>query len=274
MKDIVENRQRIPLQRKLRIARLALKENGALWCTFLLAYYASSTIAHRAFEAMDHLRRKRGIPGLNSRTLNKEIWEAWNWSAGGEEWSKSPEWKQSLTRCVLEQEIPDRSRVLEIGPGGGRWTEPLLQRASEYVGVDISAVCVEHCRTRFAGNPNARFVLGSGNDLAAVAAGSIDTIWSHDVFVHINSAEAERYVTEFRRVLRPGGIGVIHHGGVGGASGGWRRNLTGRAFADILARNQLRVRRSLTHWTDGNTVHRLDYDDLITVFVNTAGDSA
>ena len=270
MKDIVENRQRIPIGRKLRIARLALKENGGVWCAFLLVYYMSSTIAHAAFGAMDRMRRRKGIPGLNSRDLNKEIWESWNWDAGGEEWSKSPEWKQSLTRCILEQEVPDRCRVLEIGPGGGRWTEPLLSRASEYLGVDISAKCVEHCRARFAANPNARFAVGSGNDLAPVATGSIDTIWSHDVFVHINAAEVERYAAEFRRVLRPGGIGVIHHGGVGGASGGWRSNLTSGAFERILAKNHLRICRSLTHWTDGDTVHRLDYDDLITVFENPA----
>ncbi len=268
MKDIVENRRRISLGRKLRIAHIALRENGVLWCTFLLVYYASSAIAHRAFGVMDRMRHKRGIPGLNSRELNREIWNAWNWSAGGEEWSKSAEWKESLSRCILEQEVPDHCRVLEIGPGGGRWTESLLRLASEYTGVDISAACVEHCRVRFANNPNARFILGSGNDLAAVTTGSVDTIWSHDVFVHINAAEVERYAAEFRRVLRPGGIGIIHHGGVGGASGGWRSNLTNDAFTQILARNHLRVRRSLTHWTDGDTVHRLDYDDLMTVFEN------
>jgi SAM-dependent methyltransferase len=270
MKDIVENRQRITFGRKLRLARLALQENGVLWCAFLLTYYVSSTIAHRAFGVMDRMRRKRGIPGLNSRNLNKEIWEAWNWNAAGEEWSKSPEWKQSLIRCILEQEVPHRSNVLEIGPGGGRWTEPLLRRASQYVGVDISATCIEHCRARFSENAHARFVVGSGHDLAPVAAASVDVIWSHDVFVHINAAEVERYVAEFRRVLRPGGVGVIHHGGVGGAAGGWRSNLMHDDFVRILASHGLRILRSLTHWTDGNTVHRLDYDDLITVFQSPA----
>jgi SAM-dependent methyltransferase len=268
MKDIVENRQRLSIGRKLRIAWLALKENGVLWCATQFVNSLPSTIAHAAFGAMDRMRIRKGIPGLNSRQLNREIWQSWNWSAGGEEWSKSAEWKQSLIRCILERVVPPGSRVLEIGPGGGRWTEPLLGRASQYLGVDISATCVEHCRARFAGSPNAQFVVGSGNDLAPVATGSIDTVWSHDVFVHINAAEVERYVAEFRRVLRPGGIGVIHHGGVGGASGGWRSNLTNSAFEQMLARNQLRICQSLTHWTDGDTVHRLDYDDLITVFEN------
>jgi SAM-dependent methyltransferase len=266
MKDIVENRQRIPLGRKLRIARLALEENGLWWCALLFTYYLASAVGHKAFAAMDRLRRSRGIPGLNSRRLNKEIWEAWNWNAGGEEWSQSPEWKASLTRCVLEKEIPSGSRVLEIGPGGGRWTEPLLARASAYVGVDISAACIEHCRRRFGNDPRAQFAVGSGSDLAMLADGSVDAIWSFDVFVHINAAEVDRYAAEFKRVLRTGGIGVIHHGGVGGATGGWRSNVTRQRFDEILGSHGLRKQRSMTYWLDGEAVHRMTYDDVITVF--------
>jgi SAM-dependent methyltransferase len=266
MRDIVENRQHITFARKLNIAWLALKENGPLWCLLLLTYYLASTVGHKAFAAMDRMRRSRGIPGLNSRRLNKEIWEAWSWSEGGEEWSNSPEWKQSLTRCVLEREIPAGGRVLEIGPGGGRWTEPLLARAHEYIGVDISATCVEHCSRRFSNNPRAQFVVGSGSDLAALADNSIDAVWSFDVFVHINAAEVDRYASELKRVLRPGGVGVIHHGGVGGAAGGWRSNVTRKDFQEILERHGLLNQRSLTYWVDGETVHRMSYDDLITVF--------
>lgn len=266
MKDIVENRQRISLGRKVRIARLALSENGPLWCTFLLLYYASSSLANGAFSIMDRMRRTRGLPGLNSRALNKEIWEAWNWSAAGEEWSVSPEWKDSIVRCLLEKYIPAGSEILEIGPGGGRWTGALLQRARTYLGVDIAAACVEHCRKRFGGDPHARFEVGSGTDLAAVADASVEAIWSYDVFVHINRAEVSRYAAEFQRVLRPGGIAVLHHGGVGGAKGGWRSDLTAQAFEEILTQHGLKILHSITEWKDGDTVRRLDYDDLITVF--------
>jgi hypothetical protein len=102
----------------------------------------------------------------------------------------------------------------------------------------------------------------------------VDAIWSYDVFVHINAAEVDRYAGEFRRVLRPGGIGVIHHGGVGGAAGGWRSNLTAQAFEEILKRHGLQRLRSIAHWVDGDTVHRMTYDDLITVFRSPASPAA
>jgi SAM-dependent methyltransferase len=269
MKDIVENRKRISFSRKLRLAWLALKENGIIWCSLLLLYYAASTIADRAFKAMDRLRRARNIPGLNSGSLNKEIWEAWDWSAAGDEWSQSTEWKQSLIRCILDPMIPAQSSILEIGPGAGRWTEALLERASAYLGIDISSTCIAHCRARFAGNSHARFLVGSGRDLAAAPDSSVDALWSFDVFVHINRAEVDDYAREFRRVLKPGGIGIIHHGAVGGASGGWRSNLTGADMTTILNQHGLNATMSIDHWTDGMTHYPLQYGDLITVFARS-----
>lgn len=53
MKDIVENRKRISFARKLRLATLALRENGLWWCTLLLMYYAASTVANRGFATLD-----------------------------------------------------------------------------------------------------------------------------------------------------------------------------------------------------------------------------
>jgi SAM-dependent methyltransferase len=265
MKDIVENRKRISLSRKIKLAGLALRENGIWWCILLLTYYASSNLAHKSFGLMDRLRRSRGIPGMNSAALNREIWDAWDWSAEGDEWTVSEEWKKSIVRSVLQRQIPERSSILEIGPGGGRWTEYLLERAGEYVGIDISSSCVIHCQGRFGSDRRARFVVGSGRDLAAVADLSIDAIWSFDAFVHINREEVEGYAREFVRVLRPGGVAVIHHGGIGGAAGGWRSNLTAEALQDILHRNGLVSEESFAQWEDGGVVHQLTYGDFITV---------
>lgn len=266
MKDVVENRKRISLARKLKLASLVWRENGLRWCATLLTYYFASKLAERSHASMDRLRRTRGIPGLNSAALNKEIWEAWDWSARGEEWTPSPEWKDSLLRCVLQREVAPGTDVLEIGPGGGRWTGPLLQRARRYVGIDISAACIEHCRQMFgAAHPQATFTLGAGSDLPGVANSSIDTIWSFDAFVHINRSEVERYADEFARVLKPGGVAVIHHGAVGGAEGGWRSNLTAGALQEIVTARGLQISRSFERWADGGTVHTLTYGDRVTV---------
>jgi len=265
VKDIVANRRRVSLRNKWKTAVLALRENGLTWCGYLFAYYISSTLAERAHSQMHRLRRKRGLPGLNSATLNRHIWNSWDWSAQGDEWSSSPEWKESVIRSVLEPNIPAGCSILEIGPGAGRWTVPLLERARDYIGVDISSTCIEHCRQRFAAEPRARFFVGSGRDLGDVATGSIDAIWSFDVFVHINAAEIAGYLNDFVRVLRPGGIAVIHHGAVGGTGGGWRSDLTAEAFGTMLAQRRLLIQQVMEQWADGDEVRKLTFGDRISV---------
>ena len=79
MKDLVENRSRMSLRSKIRLLLLTLKENGLLYTGLLGAYYAGSTVSDFAFATMQDLRKKRGLPGLNSRGLNAEIWDKERW---------------------------------------------------------------------------------------------------------------------------------------------------------------------------------------------------
>lgn len=267
MKDIVENRRRLGLKDKLRIGLLVLKENGFLWCSTLGVYTVASAVADKAFGMMDSLRKKNGNPGMNSKALNKAIWEAWDWGAAGEEWTPSEAWKDSLIRCSLERYIPAGVEVLEIGPGGGRWTEPLIKRAKTYTGVDISESCVQLCREKFAAASNAKFAVGSGSDLKGIPDNSVDALWSFDVFVHINQAEVEAYANEFRRVMTPGATGVIHHGSAGGTHGGWRSNLTHDAMLKLLRDRGFEIVDSFLEWQDNGTTHQAGlYKDVITVF--------
>jgi hypothetical protein len=41
------------------------------------------------------------LPGLNSRLSNAEIWNNWDWTGGGDEWTPSEAWKRSLVQRVL-----------------------------------------------------------------------------------------------------------------------------------------------------------------------------
>ncbi len=267
MKDLVDNRRRISLQKKLSLLGLVLRENGLLWCSAFGVYYVCSQIADRAFAFMDHLRRTRGVPGLNSRALNKAIWEAWDWGAGGEEWSPSEEWKQSVITQVLEKQMPANADILEIGPGGGRWTGDLIKRSAQFTAVDISESCVDVCRAKFHNATNAKFMVGSGRDLAGVPDASQDGIWSFDVFVHINRAEVAAYLDEFRRVMKPRAVAVLHHGSVGGQNGGWRSDMTGEAMAEMLKARGFELVSMFKEWQDGAQSHKAGlYDDLITVF--------
>ena len=154
MKDIVENRQRIGLGSKLRLALISIRSNGPVWFIFLGIYYLGSAVSNRIKRA-DMLRKKKNLPGMNSLLANKVIWESWDWSGKGDEWTISPEWKASVVRNFIDPFYRDCNTILEIGPGGGRWTEFLIPKGKEFVGIDISETCVSECRKRFVASSNA-----------------------------------------------------------------------------------------------------------------------
>jgi hypothetical protein len=267
MKDVIQNRKRISLRNKLRIALIALRENGFLWVFRLGIYYGASMIGDMAYRSMDRSRRRRGIPGMNSVALNKAIWESWDWTGGGDEWTDSEAWKASVIRCVLGRYLSRNKHLLEIGPGAGRWTGELLERSSSYTGVDISASCIDTCRKKFSAYSQAKFFVGSGSDLRDVRDQSIDALWSFDVFVHINAAEVDAYAGEFKRVMTPGAVGVVHHGSVGGAAGGWRSNVTLAIMRELLRKHGLEIVDSISAWQDEGVAYEVSvYKDAITAF--------
>lgn len=267
MKDLVENRRHISLKKKLSLAWLLLRENGILWCFAFAIYYAASAVGQRAYAFMDHLRRHFGVPGMNSRALNKAIWEAWDWNAGGEEWTPNEAWKTAIIAQILRGYLPSGGSTLEIGPGAGRWTGELIERADRLIGVDISSSCVDICTQKFGPTGKASFQVGSGQDLAGIDSNSVDALWSFDVFVHINQAEVERYADEFNRVFKPGAIGIIHHGSVGGSLGGWRSNLTHSAMLDLLKKRGFEIIASFKEFQHDGVTHQTGlYEDVVTVF--------
>jgi SAM-dependent methyltransferase len=230
-------------------------------------YYAASAVAEAGFGRADARRKKLRLPGLNSLAMNRLIWTNWDWTAKGEEWTPSPEWKQSVIERLLRPNIPEGSTVLEIGPGGGRWTEELQRRSRLLVGLDISESCVQACQARFAHYSNVEFRVGSGANLEGVGDASIDAVWSFDVFVHINRPEFQTYTKEFARVLRPGGVGVIQHGSVGGSLGGWRSNVSSEDVRAMLLAANLVLVEQIISWRDNGCEHQAGlYDDAVTVF--------
>jgi ubiquinone/menaquinone biosynthesis C-methylase UbiE len=273
MKDLVENRVKIPPFKKLALALRLVRENGPLWTFLMGGYFVSSrvspTLAERAFAASDSLRKRRALPGVNSAATNKFIWENWDWSDRGEEWTISPAWKESVIKTILEAHIHEGGLILEIGPGAGRWSIELQKRATKLLGIDISETSVIECRRRFASCANVEFKIGSGSDLDGVTDASVDAIWSFDVFVHINRSEFQCYAAEFARVLKPGGVGVIQHGSCGGSLGGWRSNLRTADVNDILRSCGLEIVAQSSSWQDeGREFFAGLYGDVITIFRN------
>jgi hypothetical protein len=199
--------------------------------------------------------------------MNREIWENWDWTAGGEEWTASCAWKESIERNVLRRWIPENSNIVEIGPGAGRWTEILLPLSRQFWGVDIFKRCVAICREHFKLYTNAEFYITGGSDLAGIPDNSVDALWSFDVFVHVNQHELEGYIHDFIRVMRSGAVGVIHHGKSGGRHGGWRSDLSAESVVRSPTDNGFEIVQQFESWKEaGSEMPVGSYQDVVTVF--------
>ena len=150
MQDMIENRRKVGLVSKMQLALMSVRDNGILWFIFVSIYYVGSVMARFGLEKADALRRKKNLPGINSPTANKFVWENWDWSGKGDEWTISPEWKDSVVRNFIAPYFNQCGTVVEIGPGAGRWTEFLITAAGSLIGIDISEACVDECRKRLA----------------------------------------------------------------------------------------------------------------------------
>src|SRR3954451_18207667 len=116
---------------------------------------------------------------------NKQQWnDNYTWEDGGHEWSapwgtSADQWYGTILRRIFAV-LPTR-RILEIAPGFGRWTPYLIGNCKDYVGIDISLRCINHCRRAFGPLPSApKFILGNGMSLEGVADKSISLAFSFD----------------------------------------------------------------------------------------------
>lgn len=199
-----------------------------------------ATASYAAGKLFHVLRNRRLVPP-NTVDENLKQWTKFDWSAKGENWTPFPEWKERLVKYVLEPNIPLGSQVLEIGPGGGRWTEFLVRRGQHVLAVDLTPRCIELCRERFKDCKNVSFFVNDGSDLSFITPGSIDRVWSFDVFVHIQSKDVRSYMRQFATILVDGGRGIIHHAAHGTRTKGWRSDMTSRRMVEFCEEFDLTV---------------------------------
>jgi SAM-dependent methyltransferase len=242
-----------------------------------LALRTTRRAGERLEDALLEIEGARGVFGPahqgwrdNSAAENRRRWDQWDWSRLGEEWTASEPWKQAMVDEVLLPTIPPGGTVLEIGPGGGRWSVVLQPRAERLILVDVAQRPLDLVAERLAGAANVEYVLTSGSVLAGVADGSIDAVWSFDVFVHVAPVDQAGYLTEIARVLSPRGVAAIHHAdgrnrGVAPSRHGWRAPMTAELFAALARERGLAVERTIRSWAGGGEHALGGYGDVITV---------
>lgn len=149
--------------------------------------------------------------------------QEWDYSYGtryqhlGDEWcddgTPDRSWERRLFEFSVEPYLFPSMSALEIGPGGGKWTVRLAPRVGQLTVFDVAESMLARTRARVEseGLCNVSFVHGTCADLSSVADESIDLIFSYDVFVHVALEDTVAYVAEMGRVLRDGGVAIVHH---------------------------------------------------------------
>jgi SAM-dependent methyltransferase len=234
------------------------------------AIYAARVALERIVDRLDlrliaiEQRRRIVEPwAISSRRYTvadqKKIYNDWDWSHGGEEWTVSPEWKQRIIDDLMLPHMPQGGQLVEIGPGAGRWSERLQRLAARLYLLDVAEASLAACRQRFADKSNVEYLLGNGTRIP-LPNQSIDGIWSFDVFVHINPVNTRAYFHEIARVLKSGARAVIHHPGPpepGVIRPGSRSDVTDRMIRDFAGEAGLTIRQFS------------DYRDVVSVLERT-----
>ncbi|MBM3493112.1 MAG: class I SAM-dependent methyltransferase [Armatimonadetes bacterium] len=215
-------------------------------------------------------RKARRDRPPNTVEGNLEVWETHDWSQCGEEWTVSPAWKEAILDELLRAYMPAGGRILEIGPGAGRWTEHLIPIASRLILVDLTPACIALCRKRFASERGIEYHVNDGRSVPFLSDESVDGVWSFDTFVHIEPSEVRTYMAEFARVMAPGAVGVTHRARAGRHRRSWRSDMTAERMADFCLERHLELVKQQESLRDGSiSLCRLETHfraDVVSVF--------
>jgi ubiquinone/menaquinone biosynthesis C-methylase UbiE len=127
----------------------------------------------------------------------------------------------ALRRSFALSEISSGDRVLDLGCGAGDLTGDLAPPAADVVGVDVAEAALRRARAR---HPGITFLRAEVDGELPLEDNAFDVVWSSEVIEHV--ADTARWLSEVRRVLRPGGrllLTTPSHGRLKLALGGLER---------------------------------------------------
>lgn len=172
----------------------------------------------------------------------------------------------------------DFETTLELSPGGGRNTERLSKLASQLIAIDYNQDPLDRTQLRLGTqreNCRISYHRNDGSTLSMVTDHSITAIYCWDAAVHFDKAVLESYISEFARVLKPGGQGFLHHSDLGHRAHkniqrnpDWRSNGSKEVVAEACRASGLTLTKQqplLWRWSMDKTDQQPTVD-IVTVF--------
>jgi ubiquinone/menaquinone biosynthesis C-methylase UbiE len=114
----------------------------------------------------------------------------------------------TLFKQIVQNHLEDSSRlntVLDFGCGWGRIIRFFLKdiEPSDLWGIDCAAEVIEICKQT---NKWCKFELIDPFPPTSFPDGTFDLIYCYSVFSHLSEEAHRKWLVEFRRILRPGGL--------------------------------------------------------------------
>ncbi|HVS29242.1 MAG TPA: methyltransferase domain-containing protein, partial [Solirubrobacteraceae bacterium] len=120
----------------------------------------------------------------------------------------------ALRREYLLANVGAGESVVDLGCGAGDFTAALARAGVRATGIDVAEAALRHARERHAGL-ELDFALAPVDGPLPLGDASVDVVWASEVIEHV--ADTARWLSEVRRVLRPGGrllLTTPYHGRV------------------------------------------------------------
>jgi SAM-dependent methyltransferase len=121
-----------------------------------------------------------------------------------------PAFAFALRRDFLLGNVRPGERVLDLGCGEGDFCAELASAGIDPIGAEVAEAALERARER---HPGLRFELVEAHGPLPFDAAAFDVVWASEVIEHV--ADTGRWLSEVRRVLRPGGALLLttpYHG--------------------------------------------------------------
>jgi len=120
--------------------------------------------------------------------------------------------RENVDRLLKKVKLrnPKSMNMAEIGCGFGRMTHRFSEIFNHVYAIDVSDEFIKKATYHFHHLENVDFILGDGATLQEIPTGTIDFVFSWEVFQHIPSQDIQlNYIRESARVLKKGGIAFL-----------------------------------------------------------------
>ncbi len=136
--------------------------------------------------------------------------------------------EEIIARYIAPNLVP-RAKILEIGCGRSQFSEKLADLGGDLLCADVSPEMLRRTGERLNVKKGVAFQKLSGHELRRFEPGIFEIVFSFDAFSHFSMDEAYSYLGEVRRVLKPGGKGLLRFANLSSPEG-WQRFVGGLHF--------------------------------------------